>query len=90
MPRLRPRCTRQRGGPPDGAQRSRAAPFKDQATKEREQERAEVKLRAGSPMLSVGRVEQQDKDPPVLDVEQIHVILGGVPLVTPQTAEDMI
>ncbi|KAJ1175486.1 hypothetical protein NDU88_000774 [Pleurodeles waltl] len=76
--------------PPDGARRSRAAPSKEQATKEREQVRAGVELRAGSPKPSKGRVKQKEKDPPVLDVEQIHVILHGGLLVTPQTAEDVI
>ncbi|KAJ1100991.1 hypothetical protein NDU88_006066 [Pleurodeles waltl] len=62
-----------------GARRSYAAPSKEQATKERERTCAEVELRAGSPTPSVGSVEQQDKDPPVLDVEQIQVILGRGP-----------
>ncbi|KAJ1121135.1 hypothetical protein NDU88_009263 [Pleurodeles waltl] len=85
---LHPRKTK--GSLPDGARRSRAAPSKEEATKGRERPWAEVELRAGSPKPSEGRVEQQDKDPPVLDVEQIHVILGGGPLVTPQIAEDVI
>ncbi|KAJ1129293.1 hypothetical protein NDU88_007664 [Pleurodeles waltl] len=66
-----------------GARRSCAAPSNEQATKERERVRAEVELRAGSTTPSTGSVEQQDKDPPVLDVEQIQVILGGGPMVTP-------
>ncbi|KAJ1140243.1 hypothetical protein NDU88_006600 [Pleurodeles waltl] len=60
-----------KGGPPTGAQRSCAAPSKEQATKVREQALPEVELQAGSPTPFVGSVEQQDKDPPVLDVEQI-------------------
>ncbi|KAJ1199323.1 hypothetical protein NDU88_003160, partial [Pleurodeles waltl] len=90
--RLPPRSTRRKikGSPLDGARRSCAAPFKEQANKEKEQVRAEVELRARSPMPSVVSVEQQDKDPPVRNVEQIQVILGGGPLVTPQTAEDVL
>ncbi|KAJ1141427.1 hypothetical protein NDU88_007760 [Pleurodeles waltl] len=85
-PRLPPRSMRHKtkGSPPDGARRSCAAPPKEQATTERERARAEVELRAGSPMLSVGSVEAKDKDYLVLDVEQIQVILGGGLLVTLQ------
>ncbi|KAJ1200835.1 hypothetical protein NDU88_004656 [Pleurodeles waltl] len=51
---------------------------------------AEMELRAGPPPSPELREEQQDVDPPALDKEQMHVILGNGPLVTPQTAEDVL
>ncbi|KAJ1209525.1 hypothetical protein NDU88_004900 [Pleurodeles waltl] len=48
---------------------------------------AEVEHLAGTPSLPPASREQLDVDVPDLDGEQINVLLGGDPPVTPQTAE---
>ncbi|KAJ1179173.1 hypothetical protein NDU88_004409 [Pleurodeles waltl] len=67
-----------------------AGPNREQAAKERAKAVAEMELRAGPPPSPELREEQQDVDTPVLDKEQMHVILDDGPLVTPQTAEDVL
>ncbi|KAJ1176077.1 hypothetical protein NDU88_001360 [Pleurodeles waltl] len=92
-------CRRRRRPPPrhktrgnqDVSRRQpQAGPSREQAAKERAQMVAEMELQAGSLPPPVKRGEQPDADVPDLDDEQMHAILGGGPLVTPQTAEDVL
>ncbi|KAJ1153889.1 hypothetical protein NDU88_006647 [Pleurodeles waltl] len=74
----------------DGAWRTKVVPPAEQASMERDQACAEVKRRVGSPASSVRSVDQQDMVSPDLEVEQFRAILGKGPMVTPQTAEDLL
>ncbi|KAJ1176990.1 hypothetical protein NDU88_002257, partial [Pleurodeles waltl] len=81
---------RAEGGHPWWDPAHASVPTADQASMEREQARAEVEQRVGFLASSVRSEERQDRDSPELDVEHFKAILGWGPMVTPQTAEDVL
>ncbi|KAJ1195667.1 hypothetical protein NDU88_004935 [Pleurodeles waltl] len=91
-PKPSPLSTRQktRGNHDVSSRHPRAHPSREQAAKERAQVVAEMELRTGPPLPPAMREEQPDADNLDLDEEQMHVILGGGPTITPQTAEDVL
>ncbi|KAJ1197267.1 hypothetical protein NDU88_001129 [Pleurodeles waltl] len=73
-----------------GARCTQAAPTAEQASMGRDRACAEVERRVGSPASSVRCVDHLDAASPDLEMEQVRAILGEGPMVTPQSAEDLL